>query len=199
MNINNLREGYNKFCGPAVLSIITGKSTDECADVISRVTGEYKVKGVHIYDLLKAMKKLDMEYEQKDSSGTLYATIIHHINDNGMYIISTPTHYVVIEILDKKVYFCDNHTKEPIQASSSARLGNQVITIHRVWVKEVSKPVFLETTLEVAKVNDTIHVYRRHFYENPDDNRTDSLGSISYKSDGELLFILDKIKEVISE
>lgn len=42
-SLNPVTQGFNKYCGPAVLSIVTGKSTDECADAISRVTRNYKV------------------------------------------------------------------------------------------------------------------------------------------------------------
>lgn len=37
--MNEVKFGMNKYCGPAVLFILTGKDTDECASVISAVNG----------------------------------------------------------------------------------------------------------------------------------------------------------------
>ena len=51
-NLKAVNVGMNKYCGPAVLSILTGKSTDECARVISSINGSYNVAGVQLNDLL---------------------------------------------------------------------------------------------------------------------------------------------------
>jgi hypothetical protein len=122
-NLKPVTEGFNKFCGPAVLSIMTGKSTDECARVISRINGSYNVTGVLLSDLLKAADKLGFDTINRDSEGmSLYRSLVNLANSDGMYIITLEKHFVCIEVRDKKIYFCDNHTKEPIPAASSARL-----------------------------------------------------------------------------
>jgi hypothetical protein len=124
--------GHNKFCGPAVLSILTGKSTDECAYVIGKINGQYNVTGVQLNDLLRAADKLGFDQIFIEPGGSLYSTIVRNIQKDGMYIVTLPRHFVCIEIKDKQAYFCDNHTKEPIPAASSARLGMKVVSIHKV-------------------------------------------------------------------
>src|SRR5262245_55133145 len=115
-NLKAVKEGYNKFCGPAVLSILTGRDTDSCAKAISRVNGSYNVVGVYLTDLLKAAKNLGFDSQKKLPMGSLYRTITTYIREDGMYVVEVPNHFVCIEIKDKQVYFCDNHTKEPMPA-----------------------------------------------------------------------------------
>jgi hypothetical protein len=132
-NLHAVNIGQNKFCGPAVLSILTGKSTDECASVISRINGHYNVKGVMMNDLLRAADRLGFSQEKIDVDNlSLYRALISLVNKDGMYIVMVPAHFVCIEVREKKVYFCDNHTKEPIPAASSARLDMKVLSCYKV-------------------------------------------------------------------
>ncbi len=153
-NLKTVTEGMNKYCGPAVLSILTGKNTDECARAISRITGNYKVEGVYVQELLKAGKLLGVEAVEKQGMNglSLFRTVTMIVHEDGMYIISTQTHFFCIEVNNKKVYFCDNHTKEPIPAASSARLMAKVITCHRVTkVQQVEPPK------PIVKASYTVH------------------------------------------
>jgi len=131
-NLNAANIGMNKYCGPAVLSILTGKSTDECARVISRISGEYNITGVNINHLLQAADRLGFDQKLVSSDGSLFVTLCKLSTCDGMYIITLPNHYVVIEVKEKNIYFCDNHTKEPIPAAASARLLQKVIHAHQV-------------------------------------------------------------------
>jgi len=143
-NLKSVTEGFNKFCGPAVLSILTGKSTDECAYAITKVNGQYNVAGVQLTDLLKAADNLGFTSKAVQSFGSLYRTLVTLVRDDGMYIVTIPKHFVCIEIKESKIYFCDNHTKEPIPAASSARLGMTVVAIHKVTAKEkLPEPVLI--------------------------------------------------------
>lgn len=130
--LNAVNIGMNKFCGPAVLSILTGKSTDECARVISSINGQYRVEGVLLTDLLRAADKLGFDQVPKPSGNSLYSTLVMHSGNDGMYIFTLPNHYVCIEVKNKAIYFCDNHTKEPMPAASSARLLQKVLSVHQV-------------------------------------------------------------------
>jgi len=138
-NLKTVNVGMNKYCGPAVLSILTGKSTDECARVISNINGKYNVTGVQLNDLLLAASRLGFDCIPATKANTLYGTLIRLVNEDGMYIITVPNHFVTIEVVDKKIYFCDNHTKEPIPAASSARLGQQVLAAQKV-IKRAELP-----------------------------------------------------------
>lgn len=140
-NLNTVNEGYNKFCGPAVLSILTGKDTDTCAYAITKVNGNYKIKGVTTYDLLKAADNLGFNNEEFQLSGSLYYVLTYIVHNDGMYIVMLPKHVVCIEVKDRKIYFCDNHTKEPINAAASARLSQKVESIYRVTKKPLPDKV----------------------------------------------------------
>jgi hypothetical protein len=128
----NTAVGMNKYCGPAVLSILTGKSTDECARVISSINGQYRVEGVLLTDLLRAADKLGFDQRPMPTGSNLYGTLVMHSNREGMYIFTLPNHFACIEVKDKKIYFCDNHTKEPMPAAGSARLMQKVLSVHKV-------------------------------------------------------------------
>ena len=132
-NLNAVNIGQNKYCGPAVLSILTGKGTDECARVISRINGQYNVVGVLLNDLLRAADQLGFDQKRIEPAGSLYGTLIRlAASGDGMYIVTVPNHFVAIEVNNKKVYFCDNHTKEPMPASASARLLQKVLGVNQV-------------------------------------------------------------------
>jgi hypothetical protein len=133
-NLNTANLGMNKYCGPAVLSILTGKSTDECARVISSVNGQYRIEGVELRHLLKAAEKLGFDNKPLAIDGSLYGTLVRLVSfGDGMYIVSVPNHFVAIEVNQKKIYFCDNHTKEPISAAASARLLQRVMAVNQVF------------------------------------------------------------------
>jgi len=133
-NLNAANIGMNKYCGPAVLSILTGKSTDECARVISRINGHYDVTGVDLRHLLQAADRLGFDNKVIVPAGSLYGTLIRlAVSGDGMYIVSVPNHYVAIEVNERKVYFCDNHTKEPMPAAASARLLQKVLAVNQVF------------------------------------------------------------------
>jgi len=141
---NHVTFGHNKYCGPAVLSILTGKSTDECANVISSVSGNYKVEGVELRHLLEAAKRLGFDSERIEHLFNLYATLVKLSANDGVYIIMVKGHFIVIEILDRKIYLCDNHTKEQIPASSSARLQDKVLAVYKVYKRR--EPIHIKTT-----------------------------------------------------
>ena len=51
--VNRLPKG-NRFCGPAVISVLTKMNTDEAAKLIRHVSGQRKVTGTRRKDLIKA-------------------------------------------------------------------------------------------------------------------------------------------------
>ena len=159
-NLKSVNIGQNKFCGPAVLSILTGKNTDECARAISKVNGSYNVTGVLLTDLIKAADNLGFNSEPVMSTlyrTSLYGSLVQLVNKDGMYIFTLPKHFICIEVKDKQIHFCDNHTKSPIRAASSARLGQTVVAIHKVTKKpELSKPKIEP----VQEMYETVHFIR---------------------------------------
>jgi hypothetical protein len=146
-NLKSVVIGQNKYCGPAVLSILTGRNTDDCAYAISRVNGKYQITGVELPDLLKAASNLGFDSQSVNIAGSLFMVITQLVvqdkdgSNDGMYIVTLPKHFVTIEVNNKKVYFCDNHTKEPISAAASARLGQAVVGLHKVTKRKEAEIV----------------------------------------------------------
>lgn len=160
-NLNAVNTGMNKYCGPAVLSILTGKSTDECAAVISSINGKYHVTGVLLTDLLRAADKLGFDQFPYPALGSLYVTLTRIVNDDGMYIVTLPNHFVCIEVNNRKIYFCDNHTKQVMPASSSARLTQKVNAVHKVVRRK--PPEVIQSTRYISI---TVNIYDEKVFDN---------------------------------
>lgn len=180
-NLKEVNIGHNRFCGPAVLSILTGKSTDECAYAITRVNGQYNVAGVQLSDLLKAADNLGFTCEAGQVNGSLFRTLSGMVNNEGIYIVTIPKHFVCIEVKDKKIYFCDNHTKEPIPAASSARLGMNVLAIHKVFKKPL--PPKIEPSYIVVHLVECTYCHSRGLTEERVYHLTDCAYRIGMEAD----------------
>ena len=53
--VNNTLSDRNRYCGPAIISSLTGMTTGEAARLIRSVTGQRKVTGVHTHHLIRAL------------------------------------------------------------------------------------------------------------------------------------------------
>lgn len=133
-SLNEIKFERNIFCAPAVMSAVTGLSTLECAKAISVFTHQQpeRIRGVYLRDLESAFRHLGWKATRKPEGTTLYMTIGRYINEDGIYIIMVPHHFIVIEIKNKSVYLVDNHTKSPISAANSARLSQRVFTVTKI-------------------------------------------------------------------
>lgn len=163
--MTNLSEihGINKYCGPGVLSALTGKSTDECASVISQISGKQTIKAVDINHLITACEKLGLVVTKVNlTHGTLYGCLSALVNTNGHYIVGVPKHVVAIEVLDKQIYFIDNHSIQAIPASQSARLTQRVDGIWLVKPKTLEEKradVIASLNKRIAEVDSTLSYY----------------------------------------
>lgn len=156
--MRSVNQGRNQYCVPAMLSILTGKTTDECEEAIQKVTRNYgPITGVRRDDWMRVMNQLGFVMEKQPVRGySMYGCLVALV-DNGPkhYIVAVPKHVVVIEVTeDKKIWFCDNHTKEPINAASAARLGQKVEEIFTVVPKPT--PILVE---KKSIVEDLIRTY----------------------------------------
>jgi hypothetical protein len=135
----NVRTGQNKFCGPAVLSILTGLDTDEAARAIQRTTGiRHEIKGVLVTDLIKTIEAQGLKVEKQVASFncSLFRACYHAYANPGVYLVELPRHVVALEVTpEKKIYFCDNHTKESISIEASARLSQKVVGLWKVKIQ----------------------------------------------------------------
>lgn len=139
MTLNKIQQGQNTFCGPAVISAICGISTDEAAKVIQGVTKQTRpVKAVWDTDLSEAFKRLGYNVRYLQAGGSLYYML--SILKTGVYVLVVPGHFICIEIdSDGKRYICDNHTRKPLNASASARLGQKVMRVIKVEKRECTE------------------------------------------------------------
>src|SRR3990167_10550098 len=98
-SLKEVNFGVNKYCGPAVLSALTGRSTDECASVISRISGKTVIKAVEIQHLIKTFNKLRFDCIRVSFTGyTLFGTLNFLAKQEGCYIILIPHHIIAVEV-----------------------------------------------------------------------------------------------------
>ena len=145
-SLKEVNFGINAYCGPAVLSVLTGESTDRCAAVISAVSGRQEIKAVQRAHLVEALKRLRFDAKETIYGGSsLYGTLYRMQGDNGLYVIFVPHHVVAVEIKDGEAFICDNHTKTPLDIKQSARLTQRVELVLKVTPKET--PVFISSSI----------------------------------------------------
>lgn len=194
--------GENQYCGPAVLSILTGKSTDECARILIYVTGRQVITKIHLSELKKALDRMRYEYKETAVDCSLYSLFIQIAKEPGFYIVSLPSHVVAIEVdSENKVWFNDNHTREPINGAASARLSQRCNVTYKVTPKP--EPKWLRDDLEVlvgkrgfsGENGEQLAVYITMWsvYENEEDNSRREIGTLYLKDRAELKAIRDEL------
>ena len=136
---SNIKEitGGNVFCGPAVLSAITGIPTNEIAELINEVrhVPYYReVKGAFIEEILATLDKIGgYKATRIDflSNSSLYF-ILATVRADGFYILTLPHHFVLAEKVGSERYICDNGLKTPMRAEGSARLNQKVLQCYHI-------------------------------------------------------------------
>ena len=194
--LKSINFGMNKYCVPAVMSALTGRSTDECAAVITSINGRQEIKAVNVPDIIKAFKKLRFDIEEQNvPARTLFGTLDRLSTKDGNYLIIVPHHIVAISVENNKVQLVDNASKEPLDASMSARLTQQVDKIFKITAKAPPKLILTEIVVEKDEYLSRLNIMRMSRYENKEDDVKYPLGYIRYDNEGELM----KILEVLSE
>ena len=59
--VNNTTSDTNRYCGPAVISAVTGMTTGEAARLIRHVSGQRKVTGSHTFHVLRALSLCNIQ------------------------------------------------------------------------------------------------------------------------------------------
>lgn len=195
-NLKDINFGINQYCGPSVMSAMTGKTTDECTAVIMSITGQHQIKGVNTTHLVKAFEKLRFDVKKQKVYGyTLYAVLNSISKENGMYIVTVPKHVVAVEVQDNRIWLIDNHSKTALPAEGSARLTQRVDDVYKVTAKPA--PICIESVVKV-----TIHphhhviIERINFYDISDDNVTISLGDFVFNNNDELDEIVNQLNNL---
>ena len=135
----NTVHGDNIYCGPAIISAVTGKSTTEIAAMIQELRrNKNPVVGVWDHELETIYNKLGYRcvVSANVPRGTSLFNALCSIT-SGIWAIVVPGHYVCVEVdSDGKRWFIDNHTKRPMSAAASARGMQKVIWIRKIVKKE---------------------------------------------------------------
>jgi len=192
-NLKEINFGLNQFCGPAVMSALTGKSTDECASVIMSITGRAEVRAVNIDHLIKAFAKLRFDMNKIDkTSYTLYGNLSTLSTKPGMYIILVPKHVVAVEVTeDCKIYLVDNHCKQPLPAEGSARLSQKCDGVYKITEKP--QPKFLGTEIYIHKhYSNMIYITAIDRYGN-NESVDRKLGQFTFRDNDEMNAIISKL------
>lgn len=190
-NLKEINFGLNQYCGPAVLSALTGESTDRCAAVISAVSGRKEIKAVSKEHIKEALKRLRFNVEEQSGGSTLWGVLYRLHEQDGMYVVFVPNHVVAVEVKDNQIYICDNHTKTPLDIKQSARLTQKVHSVFKVV--SIGSPVFVKSIV-LIKINiNSIEVISHNCYENTDDDTEYQLGYLRFKNEKELEEILYKL------
>jgi hypothetical protein len=190
MTLNAVTIGQNRYCGPAVLSILTGKTTDECARVISSVNGKYTIEGVQLNHLLEAANRLGFDCESVEPASTLYGSLVRLVRSDGIYIVTVTGHFICIEVNQGKILICDNHVKSPMPAASSARLQQACKAIHRVTRRR--EPVLTSSKVIAIKHQDSeepeirVEVIQQIIYDIEKYNRNVIIAWLKFNNQSEL-------------
>src|ERR1700687_1487959 len=98
-NLKPINFGLNHFCVPSVMSALTGRSTDECAAVISSINGRTEIRAVNVPDIIKAFQKLRFDVEEQTVySRMLYGVLMGLSKSDGLYLVLVPHHIVAIRV-----------------------------------------------------------------------------------------------------
>jgi hypothetical protein len=105
----------NQFCGPAALSLITGRSVDDCVSVLKNVRHSSQVvKGVYNGEMREALNHLGYRMHVLPVRGRpTLARLLRSLRERGpeyIFLINTTGHYVVLR--GRKIY--DNKNPEGI-------------------------------------------------------------------------------------
>jgi hypothetical protein len=197
--MNKVHTGTNQFCGPAVLSIITGKSVDDCAGLFAQHKGVSDVKEITYADMHAILTKLRYKFTDIATDCSLYSCMVQVSSKPGFYIVGLPKHVGALEVVSShEIYFCDNHTKEPIRGSSSARMSQRVDKLIRVELKPEPKLIGTEIVTvinEQSYMKDSVRfsISRYETYENPEDNVEIGLGTFYLKNKDEVSHVVEAL------
>jgi hypothetical protein len=194
--MNKVIEGMNQYCGPAVLSIITGKSTDECASILAEVCGQREIREIKLPDLIKTCKKLRFYVIERDADCSLFS-LMHMIhNYDGMYIVVVKKHVIAVEVSEGNVLLCDNHTKEPINGAASARLSQLALACFKVEPKPPAQLLEEKLIWSEHSYNSNqifIDLKIESIFQDNEDNYIRHVGYITARDRKELKTIRDRM------
>jgi len=135
--MNPVNQTTNRFCGPAVLSIITGIDTGEAERLIQDVRHTSRsIKGAYLHELCTILQQRGYKTEYLNYLEKTVFRFLFEEKRDGTYLVTVSGHFVCFERENNDWKVCDNHTKTPLKASRSARLMQKIISVIRVELKK---------------------------------------------------------------
>ena len=125
--------GTNRYCGPAVVSAITGKSTDDVSRIIRTEFNRPYVKGTTWWQLEFVLGQLGW----RGSTGRYLGdrpTLLQWAKSaaSGTYIINVPGHWIVLRKAGTRVTVADSMNRLPKPIKSFFGKSKHVLRYHQV-------------------------------------------------------------------
>lgn len=136
--------GKNKFCGPTVLSVLSGRSTDECALLASRDGNP--LKGMYVSEMGESLRKLGIKYIWKRCYNTKYYNQFNRRHPyptlktwaetcrkpserNNIFLINITGHYI---LLKGNMVLCSQTLGEWVPLSEYRRKSSHVQNFFKI-------------------------------------------------------------------
>jgi len=96
----------NRYCGPAALSLITGRPVSECTEELRRHTGQRAIRGVYRNDLLDVSRRMGTRLINVPVIGTpgqqrpTLVKLLRQLRErhaDDVYLINITGHYIVLK------------------------------------------------------------------------------------------------------
>lgn len=106
MQLYEIQRNGNSYCGPAVISAISGIGTKEAAALIRSLSGRERVRGTHAQDLHKALSQLGYTMKPvprltRDHEGKSRQTLRQWSKGYGkgseFYLVAAGNHWILLQ------------------------------------------------------------------------------------------------------
>jgi hypothetical protein len=98
----------NHYCGPAALSLLTGRHVDDCAATLRRLLNRRRVTFVHVLDMPAALSQMGHNATPLSHHGTTLVGLTRLLRTRTpeqRFLVATTHHYLIL--CGRKIY--DNH------------------------------------------------------------------------------------------
>lgn len=97
----NRAKGQNRYCGPAVISFLTGVNTNEAALLIRKTTGQVMVTGTSTWGVRQVLKQFGLDttpavFKQGQTLAAWLREFKHHRSAGRMFLVVAGHHFQLI-------------------------------------------------------------------------------------------------------
>lgn len=138
------------WCGPAVVSLITGESAAVCIDVIRSVRGYFgggsayhaPVRGMSPMELTSVFERMGYLTELHGFGGTLEKfidTLAKENHSRYLVAVENPPHYIIVRKCDEECYVFDNYHPFGVPIKKSSLREKPLVMVFEVKLQNPSK------------------------------------------------------------